>query len=159
VTTRGRLALAATLLCSLSSSVALAASRPPVTTLVSVYATVTSNCRISTSALNFGTYDPLVRNRNRADVRDSTQNVFCTKGVTPLIEIESMSDLVQDGSQPTTTLAYSAELFEPVPAPGTEPVSTSDGTGFAYILRGTLAAGQDAPVGHYHGSLTLRVNF
>jgi hypothetical protein len=68
-----------------------------------------------------------------ADVRDSNQSVYCTKGVTPLIEIESMSHLVQEGIGSRATLAYSAELFEPVPVPGTSSSSSSDGSARAYI--------------------------
>ena len=90
------------------------AAHRSVSTNVRVAATVESNCRINTSQLNFGAYDPLVRNRNESDTRDSTQTVFCTKGATPQISIEAMSDLLQEGTPAGATLKYSTQFSSPI---------------------------------------------
>lgn len=146
----------ALLLALAAGTTAAVAAHHSATTGISVAANVQSDCRINTTALNFGSYDPLVRNRNEADTRDSTQTVYCTKGATPLISIDGMSELLQEGTPAGAALQYSASLFESDPPPGPSP---SDATSIVYILRGTLPAGQDAPVGSYRGAVTLMVNF
>jgi len=61
------------------------ASAATATTNLGVSATVTNNCTISTAALAFGSYDPVVTHAATNLDGTGTVTVACTKGVAPTV--------------------------------------------------------------------------
>ena len=151
-------------------------------TSLSVTASVAANCTISTSAVAFGAYDPVVTNAATALNGTGSVSIACTKGSAPNITLDLGANA--SGSQRnmkitgggTDLLAY--QLYQP---PGTAPAtactfpgSTVWGTSAAqtftptspttkasrsYNVCGTVTAGQDVNVGSYQDTVTATVNF
>src|SRR5438270_1352031 len=69
----------------LSASPAHAGSAPA---NLSVTASVTANCTISTTAVAFGAYDPVVANASTALNASGSVSVACTKGSAPNITMD-----------------------------------------------------------------------
>src|SRR5437016_6746354 len=58
-------------------------------TSLSVTATVSNNCTISTAALAFGAYDPIVTHASTALDGTGTVTIACTKGATTTIGLDT----------------------------------------------------------------------
>lgn len=133
----------------------LAASAGSSTATVAVTATISSNCIIAASPLQFGSYDPLVANNSTALTASSTINVTCTQGSNPNVAIggSGSAQMLLNGTDTTNALNYTYTLTPP--ATLTLGINSPN----AFTLSGSVAAGQDVSVGSYSGSLVATVNF
>ena len=147
---------------------------------LAVSAKVDANCTISTTALAFGAYDPVVANASSALPGTGSVAIACTKGSAPSITLSLGANAA--GSQRnmkivgggTDVLGY--QLFQPpdntpgTACPGTTVWDTSVGGTFTptaptskasrtYNVCGTVAAGQDVSVGTYNDTVVATVNF
>ena len=161
-------ALGALLGITLSS---LAVSAANETASLTVSATVTNNCTISTTALAFSQYDPVIANAS-ADLDGTGRvTVACTKGATPNIGLGTGSSAsgsnrrLSDGSG-VNYLAY--DLFQDS---GRSVAWTNSGSGMMtpvaatskaardFTVYGRIAGNQDVPAGAYTDSVVATVNF
>jgi spore coat protein U-like protein len=148
---------------------------------LAVSAAVSANCTISTSALAFGAYDPVVANASTALNGTGSVTIACTKGSAPNITLDLGANFV--GSQRnmkntgnTDVLGY--QLFQPPDTtpgsacsfPGSTVWGTAGGQIFtptspgskasrSYNVCGTVAANQDVSVGTYQDTVVATVNF
>ena len=149
---------------------------------LSVTASVSANCTITTAAVAFGAYDPVVANASTALNGTGSVTIACTKGSAPSLTLGLGSNAV--GSQRnmkitgggTDLLAY--QLYQPPnTTPGTActfpgttvwdtsvggtftPTSPASKAGRTYNVCGTVSAGQDVSVGSYQDTVVATVNF
>jgi spore coat protein U-like protein len=139
-------------------------------TSLSVTATVNNNCTISTAALAFGTYDPIVTNASSPLDGTGTVTIACTKGATTTIGLglganasgstRRMTDgsgnyltyeAYQDSSHSTVWGTSGAGLLTPAAAPSK---AARD-----FTVYGRVAGNQDVPAGSYTDTVTATVNF
>ncbi len=147
---------------------------------VSVSANIANVCTISTGAVAFGAYDPVVTNAAASLDGSGTVTITCTKGASTTIglglgsnasgSVRKMKDsgsnlmtyeLYQPPSAtPGAACSYSspavwgnsgAGLFTPAAAP--------DKNARTYNICGEVAAGQDLPFGSYTDTVLATVNF
>jgi spore coat protein U-like protein len=135
-----------------------------------VSATVTNNCTISTAALAFGSYDPVVANASANLDGTGTVVVACTKGSTATIglglgsnasgSVRRMSDgssnfltyeLYQDSGRSTIWGNSGAGLLSPVAAPSKAARN--------FTVYGRVTSNQDVPAGSYNDTVVATVNF
>jgi spore coat protein U-like protein len=135
-----------------------------------VSATVTNNCTISTVALAFGSYDPVVANASTNLDGTGTVTVACTKGSTATIGLGAganasgatrrMGDgatnfltyeLYQDSSRSTVWANSGTGLLSPAAAPSKAARS--------FTVYGRVASDQDVPAGNYSDTVVATVNF
>jgi spore coat protein U-like protein len=165
-----RVVLVCLLLTLAASSQATAATAQ---TTFLVTASVTANCSITATGINF-TYDPLGLNATTPATATGSVTITCTKGAGPSIglnagtnagKVAGVSRAMANGA--TNFLGY--ELNQP----GTGgPVWTDIGGAGAFNpgaspskaartfqVNATIPAGQDVAVGSYSDSVTATVNF
>jgi spore coat protein U-like protein len=135
-----------------------------------VSATVTNNCTISTAALAFGSYDPVVANASTDLDGTGVVTVACTKGMTATIglglganasgAVRRMKDagtnyltyeLYQDAGYATVWGDALAGLLSPVAAPSK---AARD-----FTVYGRVTSNQDIPAGSYNDTVVATVNF
>jgi spore coat protein U-like protein len=137
---------------------------------LTVTATVTNNCSISTAAVAFGAYDPIIANAS-ADL-DSTGavTVTCTRGATATVALDRGSNAAGPARQlkdtGTNVLAY--ELFQDA---GRSAVWGNAGAALlsagaapskaprTFTVYGRISGGQDVPAGNYSDTVVATVNF
>lgn len=146
-----------------------------------VTATVSANCTISTTALAFGSYDPVVAHASTNLNASGTVTVACTKGTTGLSIGMGNGGNFSGGTRRMAGggdfLTYS--LFRPpnnTPGtactfPGALAWGTTIGTntlaltnspskaGRTYNVCGTITAGQDVTVASYSDTVVATINF
>jgi spore coat protein U-like protein len=164
-----RTAALATLLGITLSS--LAASAANETASLTVSATVTNNCTISTAALAFSQYDPVIANASAGLDGTGRVTVACTKGATPTIGLGTGSSAagttrrLSDGSG-VNYLTY--ELFQDSgrtvswtnAASGVlTPLAATSKASRDFTVYGRVAGNQDVPAGSYTDSVVATVNF
>ena len=140
------------------------------TASLTVNATVTNNCTISTSALSFAAYDPVVANASANLDGTGRVTVACTKGAAPTIGLGTGSsasgsarrladgtgnfltyDLYQDSSR---SVAWSNS--------GAGMLTTTAATSKAardFTVYGRIGGNQDVPAGSYTDTVVATVNF
>jgi len=140
------------------------------TTNLSVSATVSINCTITTTPVAFGAYDPIVANATTGLDATGTLVVACTKGSTATLglglggnALASVRRMV-DGA--TNNLTY--ELYQDTGRAtvwGNATVGLLT-TGAApskaartFTVYGRVAAGQDVPAGSFTDTVVATVNF
>jgi spore coat protein U-like protein len=135
-----------------------------------VSATVTNNCTISTAALAFGSYDPVVANASANLDGTGTVTVACTKGATATIglglgsnasgSVRRMTDgssnyltyeLYQDSGRSTVWGTAGAGLLSPVAAPSKAARN--------FTVYGRVTSNQDVPAGTFNDTVVATVNF
>jgi spore coat protein U-like protein len=156
----------ALLLAAMGTSVSAATA----TANLGVSATVTNNCTISTSALAFGSYDPVVANASTDLDGTGTVSVACTKGVSATVGLglgsnasgstRRMTDgsgnyltyeLYQDASHTTVWGNAGAGLLSPAAAPSKAARN--------FTVYGQVVSNQDATAGNYSDTVVATVNF
>ena len=149
-------------------------------TNLNVSASVSNNCTISTTALDFGPYDPIVAQASSDLTGTGTVTITCTKGATTTVGLGLGSNAtgstrrMTDGSSnyltyeayqppnstPGTACSYSSptvwgtsgsNLFTPAAAPNKNART--------YNVCGSLFAAQDVPAGSYTDTVVATVNF
>jgi spore coat protein U domain-containing protein, fimbrial subunit CupE1/2/3/6 len=133
---------------------------------------VADNCIVSTTALAFGAYDPIVTNKTTDLTGTATVSATCTSGASATIRL-SQGD--NDGSGTTAvparnlksgsdTLAYF--LYQPDgttvwgDTTGTGVSATADGTSNDYTVNGTITAGQNVPAHtDYTDTVVVSIDF
>ncbi len=138
----------------------------------SVTASVANNCTISTAAISFGAYDPLVANASAPLDSTGSVTITCTKGATTTIGLntganganasgttramKSGSDylsyeIYQDTGRTTVWGNSGGGLFTPAAAPDKNPRT--------FTTYGRVPSAQDVPTGSYTDTVTATVNF
>ena len=150
-------------------------------TNLAVSAQVNANCTISTSALAFGTYDPVVANAATALNGTGSITIACTKGSAPNVTLDngqnyasSTRNMKNTGNtdvlayalyQPPNTTPGTACTFPGSQAWGTSgaaiftPTSPASKAARTYNVCGTVSAGQDISVGTDQDTVVAAVNF
>ncbi len=162
--------LAASLIVFLAAAPAFAGSA---TSSFSVSASVSNNCTISTAAISFGAYDPIVANATTPLDATGTVTITCTKGAATTIGLnagnnsasasgttramKSGSDylsyeIYQNAGHTTLWGNSGADLFTPAAAP--------DKNARTFTTYGRVPAAQDVPASaSYTDTVTATVNF
>jgi len=149
---------------------ATTASAATATANLSVSATVTNNCTISTAALAFGSYDPVVAHASANLDGSGTVTVACTKGAVATVglglgsnasgSIRRMTngateyltyELYQDSGYTTVWSNSGAGLYSPGAAPSK--VARN------FTVYGRVASNQDVAAGSYNDTVVATVNF
>lgn len=147
---------------------------------VAVSANVANVCTISTGAVAFGAYDPIVTNASAALETSGAVTITCTKGASTTVGLGlggnasgSVRRMKDSGSNMMTY-----ELFQPPDStPGTActfsspavwgnsgaglftPAAAPSKNSRTYNICGQVAAGQDLPFGSYTDTVVATVNF
>jgi len=162
--------------CFIVAGALLTRSREPAqaataTANLSVSATINNNCTITTAAVGFPAYDPIVTHAAAPD--DSTSGsvtITCTKGSATTIGLGLGANasgsqmrmlngttnflnyaLYQDSGHATLWGNSGAGLLSPVAAPSKAPRT--------FTVYGRIPAGQDLPAGTYTDTVVATVNF
>jgi spore coat protein U-like protein len=172
-----RIAFGLTVILALATAPALAGQA---TANLAVSASIANNCTISTTALAFGSYDPIVTHASTPLDGTGAVTITCTKGATTTMGLGLGSNAsgstrrMTDGSSnyltyeayqppnntPGTACSYSsptvwgtsgANLFTPAAAPSK--------AARTYNVCGQVASGQDLPSGTYNDTVVASVNF
>ena len=141
---------------------------------LSVTASVTANCTITTTAVAFGAYDPVSANASAALTGTGAVNVTCTNGASTNVTLGQGSNAntgstdaaparrLKDGG--TAFLTY--ELYQDSGhatvwgnTSGTGVANTGTGTQVAITVYGTVDAGQNVPAGSYSDTVVATVSF
>lgn len=167
-TTRRRRLLALAAACA-AALVSVDAAAGTASTSFTVTGTVTANCTIAATGLNF-TYDPVVANATVNATATGNLTLACTKGSAPVIGLSlgnnagkgptgprsmlsgTASYLGYDIYQPGTTTSWTTTATYTPPAPASKAPQT-------IVVNGVVFAGQDVAVGSYADTVTATVNF
>lgn len=147
---------------------------------VSVSANIANVCTISTGAVAFGAYDPIVTNASTPLDGSGTVTITCTKGATTTLglglganAVGSVRKMKDSGSnlltyelyQPPNTTPGSACSFSSPTVWGNSgaglftPAAAPDKNARTYSVCGQVASGQDLPFGSYTDTVVATVNF
>ncbi len=137
---------------------------------LSVTATVSANCTISTTAVAFPAYDPIVANLSANDDGTGSVIVTCTRGTAATIGLglganasgsqmrmkDAATDylnyaLYQDAGRATVWGNSGAGLLSPAAAPDKNPRT--------FTVYGRIPSAQDVPAGSYTDTVVATVNF
>ncbi len=137
-------------------------------------ASVSANCTISTSAVSFGSYDPVSANASSALTATGGVSVTCTTGASPVVTLAQGSNpgtgshdgtpLRQMSDGAGDNLAYN--LYQDSGhstvwgnTSGTGQAATADGTSHTLTVYGSIAGGQNVPIGTYSDTVVATVSF
>ena len=148
----------------------VSASAATATANLGVSATVTNNCTISTAALAFGSYDPVVTHASTDLDGTGTVTVACTKGASSTVGLglgsnasgstRRMTDgssnyltyeLYSDSGRTTVWGNSGAGLYSPGVAPSKAARN--------FTVYGRVTSNQDVPAGSYADTVLATVNF
>jgi spore coat protein U-like protein len=132
-------------------------------------ATVAKNCSITTTAVAFGSYDPVVANATTPLDGSGTVVVTCTKGAGTRIDLglgANASGSVRRMSGGTDFLTY--ELYQNTTrttiwgsgaAAGQTIGAAPSKAGRTFTVYGRVAAGQDVAAASYNDAVVATINF
>ena len=134
---------------------------------LAVSATVTNNCTISTVALAFGSYDPVVANASTNLDGTGTVVVSCTKGSTATIGLGNGSNYsggrrMTDGTDFLVYELYNESTRTTVWNTGAGLLSTGAAPSKAarnFTVYGRVTSNQDVRAGNYSDTVVATVNF
>ena len=137
---------------------------------LSVSTTVSANCTISTAAVAFPAYDPIVTNASVNDDGTGSVTITCTKGTAATIGLglganvsgsqmrmkDATTDylnyaLYQDSGRGTVWGNSGGALLSQVAAPDKNPRT--------FTVYGRIPSAQDVPAGSYTDTVVATVNF
>jgi len=172
-----KVTLATLALLALAASTALAGSA---TSNVGISSNIPNVCTISTGAVAFGAYDPIVTNASSPLDASGNVTITCTKGATTTVGLGLGTNAsgavrrMKDGGSDMMTY----ELYQPPDStPGTAcsyasatiwgnsggglftPAAAPNKNARTYNICGEVAAGQDLPTGSYTDTVVATVNF
>lgn len=151
----------------LVSSVAVSAASASAN--LSVSASVANNCTISSNAISFGSYDPIVAQATANLDAAGSVVITCTKGATTTIGLDTGAnasggerrlgsagnyltyELYQDSSRSTVWSNTGAGLLTVAAAPSK--------AARTYSVYARMTGGQDVPAGTYSDTVVATVNF
>lgn len=162
---------------TLASTVALAAGwgslAHAATDTLAVSADVVANCAITTAAMAFGNYDPVVTNASTALDGTGTVTVTCTTGSAAAITLGQGANAATGSTDAaparrlvnaTNYLSYS--LFSDTGRAAVwgndttvDVATTGTGAADAHTVYGRVAAGQNQPAGAYADTVVATVTF
>ncbi|HUJ14353.1 MAG TPA: spore coat U domain-containing protein [Thermoanaerobaculia bacterium] len=135
-----------------------------------ITAAVPAECTVSTSALNFGGYDPVVANSATPKDGTATVDVYCTKGALASVALDTGShasgstrrmlgssgdflnyELYRDASR--TTVWNSTNIDTGTSASRLTPINGG------FTVYGRIPAGQDVSVGNYSDTVLVTVSY
>ena len=144
------------------------------TSNLSVTASVTANCTITTAPVAFGAYDPITANATAALNGTGTVNVTCTNGATTTVTLGqgANADAGSTAAAPARRLSDGATDFLAYTlysdtgcttvwgdTAGTGVAHTGTGTLTALTVYGAVAAGQSVPAGNYADTVVATITF
>jgi spore coat protein U-like protein len=144
------------------------------TSNLSVTASVTANCTITTAPVAFGAYDPITANATAPLNGTGTVNVTCTSGASTTVTLGqgSNADTGSSAAAPARRLKDAGTDFLTYKLYSESTRSTvwgdTAGTGLAYAGLGTTSgltvygaidAGQNVPSGSYSDTVVATVTF
>ena len=132
---------------------------------------VANNCTISTGALAFGAYDPIVTNASANLDGTGTVTIACTKGATTTLELglganaTGSTRRLSDGAGTPSYLTY--EIYSNVGrttvwgtgVDAVTPAAAPSKTARNFTAYGRVAGNQDVPAGNYTDTVVATVNF
>jgi spore coat protein U-like protein len=140
------------------------------TASMTVNATVSKNCTITTSVVNFGGYDPVAANATTPLDGTGTLTVACTKGAAAKVGLNAGSNaqgaLRRMAQSATAYLNY--EIYKDAAHTVVWGNTTTDSLDIPaapnknprnFTAYGRVASGQDATVGNYTDTVVATVNF
>jgi spore coat protein U-like protein len=141
---------------------------------LSVSASISANCLISTSALSFGAYDPLVANKSSDLAASGGVTVTCTNGASATIMLGQgqHATLASTDAAPARQLADSNgdkltySLYQDAQlasvwgnTSGTGVAHTGTGSSAAFTIYGIVDKNQNLPAGSYSDTVVANVTF
>ena len=145
------------------------ASAATATANLTVSATVTKNCTVSTSALAFGSYDPVVANASANLDGTGAVSVACTRGATATVGLGTGGNAsgstrrMADGTGNFLSYElYSDSGRSAVWNVGAGTLSLTAAPSRAardFTVYGRIAGNQDVPAGTYGDTVVATVNF
>jgi spore coat protein U-like protein len=150
------------------------------TAILGVSATIANVCRVSTSAISFGGYDPIGANASAPLNASGAVSIACTKGAATTVGLGSGANadgsarrMKDGGSNLLTYELYKPPSAEPrapclydSPAVWTNisggllaPGAAPDKNVRSYSICGQVFAGQSLPAGGYADTILVTVNF
>ncbi len=147
---------------------------------VGISANIANVCTITTGAVAFGAYDPIVTNASSPLNASGTVAITCTKGATTTVSlglgnnaagaVRKMKNagtdlLTYELYQPPNTTPGSACSYASPTVWGTAganlftPAAAPDKNARTYNICGQVASGQDLPFGSYTDTVVATVNF
>ena len=148
----------------------LALSAADATASLSVSASVSNNCTVSTAALTFAAYDPVVANATANLDGTGRVTVACTKGAAPSIALGTGSSAsggtrrLSDGTGNFLTydLYQDSGRSTPWAASGSGILTAGAATSMVardFTVYGRIGGNQDVPAGSYADTVLATVNF
>lgn len=132
-----------------------------------VGATINVNCTIATTAIAFGTYDPVVTNASTPLDAQGTVTIACTKGATAQIGLNGGLNTTREMSDGgTNRLSYQlysdsghSTVWGNTAGSWVTPVAAPSKAGRTFDVYGRVGANQDVPAGSYTDTVVATVNF
>ena len=138
-------------------------------TSLATSASISNNCTISTAALAFGAYDPVVANASSNLDGTGTVTIACTKGATTTIALDlggnasgSTRRLTDGSSNYLSYQIYQDSGRTTVWGTGTDvqtPAAAPSKAARNFTAYGRVTSNQDVPAGSYADTVTATVNF
>jgi spore coat protein U domain-containing protein, fimbrial subunit CupE1/2/3/6 len=137
---------------------------------LTVTASVSKNCTITTAPVTFGAYDPVTANATAALDATGTVTVTCTKGAVAKVGLGVGSNAQGTTRRMTAGAAafLSYELYQDsshstvwgdTASTGLDIPAAPDRNPRNFLVYGRVAPGQDATVGSYSDTVVATVNF
>jgi spore coat protein U-like protein len=143
------------------------------TSNMTVDATISATCTISTTAVNFGTYDPIVAHKTAALAGTGGVTTTCTNGSAATITLgqganatATSTDAAPERQMASGTNRLSYQLYSESTrttvwgnTSTTGKAITGSGTASTETVYGSVPAGQNKPTGTYSDTVVATVTF